>query len=234
MAEEEHEGKQEPASPLRIVGLQVANVDATTAEQRDGNVALGIQAIREHAQSATEPVDLYLLGEMFTVGYSEDMLGSLDAVAESLDDGPSLSSFVKLAVELNTIICYGFPRRRTDGGICISQCCVYPHNDMGTYTVRCYDKLHLCHFGDCNEQDYFVPGDAFDPANCVIGPIKGIKVRHDRVGSLEPRALSFFVMGVNESPTRTSATSSLSLRLDLDPPPKHTIVFSPASCCAVC
>ena len=140
-------------SPLHIVGLQLANKDATTAAERDANTQLGIDAIRAHAAAAfasssshlkqSAEVDLFLLGEMFTVGYSEAVLNSLDVVAEPLEGGPSVLAFAALAKELGTIICFGFPRRRRDdeaGKFSISVCAVGPTGPAGS-VICCYDKV---------------------------------------------------------------------------------------------
>jgi predicted amidohydrolase len=99
---------------LRVLGMQIANVDATTEADRDANLAAAVAAIRAHPGH-----DVYLLPEMSAVGYSDDVMRAVAApnspLVEDAETGPSCQAFAPLARELGCFIVFGFPRRDASG-----------------------------------------------------------------------------------------------------------------------
>lgn len=141
--------------PLRVLGLQLETENATTAAARDRNTDKGAAAVRAHVGKG---IRVFLLGELFTVGYSDDVMASLDVVAEAAGDGSrSFRAFAAAAKHTRAWVVYGYPRRRSPsegGGFSISQCVIAPDGShYGTY-----DKAHLCSFGDCAETSCFSRG----------------------------------------------------------------------------
>ena len=88
------EGEElEPEPVLRVLGVQCANVDATSDAERDANVAAAVAAIKQHPG-----YDVYVLPEMSSVGYGGDAwLRSVAALAEDAETGPSRRAFGALA-----------------------------------------------------------------------------------------------------------------------------------------
>jgi predicted amidohydrolase len=154
------EGEElEPEPVLRVLGVQCANVDATSDAERDANVAAAVAAIKQHPG-----YDVYVLPEMSSVGYGGDAwLRSVAALAEDAETGPSRRAFGALAKDMKAVIVYGFPRLDDDGSEeqeqerrpTISQTVIGPDGAR----VATYDKLHLCGFGDCSEGSVFRRGD---------------------------------------------------------------------------
>jgi len=81
---------------LRVLGLQVANVDATSKADRDANLAAAVVAIRAHPGH-----DVYVLPEMSAIGYSDEVMRAVAApespLIEDAETGPSFQAFAPLA-----------------------------------------------------------------------------------------------------------------------------------------
>jgi predicted amidohydrolase len=86
--------------------LQLANIDATSAADRDANLAAACTMLR-----ANPGYDVYVFPEMSAVGYSDDVLRHAGELAEDADTGPSARAFAPIAKEMGAFIVYGFPRR---------------------------------------------------------------------------------------------------------------------------
>jgi len=84
---------------------------------------------------------------------------------------PSFYHFSKLAKELECFVCFGFQRRLNGDQRTVAQCVM---NNNGLVELV-YNKQHLCSFGDCREDKYFVRGDCNDSDLCFDMP-QGIRV----------------------------------------------------------
>lgn len=96
-----------------------------------------------------------------------------------LYDHPSTESLLRAAAiirarEVDAHLCYGIVRRVAAAGAAdsspyrICQVVVQPDGEV----LCSYDKLHLCHFGDCSERSYFSRGDSlctFEVRGVTIG-----------------------------------------------------------------
>ena len=170
--------------PLSICGLQL--------EFRPGDRAWNL----EHAASlvrARPGHDLYVLPELSSCGYDDAVFARLDEYGEDVARGPSASFFARLAREVNAHFCYGIVRRVADGEaeagegdeqsggrassspFRICQVVMGPDGE-----VRCwYDKMHLCHFGDCAERDHFGRGACAPKAFELSGWRLGLLICYD-------------------------------------------------------
>lgn len=162
--------------PLRVLGVQVANVDATNAAERDGNLAAAAAFIRRNPGH-----DVYLLPEMSSVGYGgAEWLANVATLAEDAATGPSCRAFGPLSLEMDAFIVFGFPRR-DDGAApaarpTISMTVVGPSG----LRVGTFDKLHLCAYGDCAEGTVFQRGDhllVFEARGYTLGVLICYDVR---------------------------------------------------------
>ena len=72
-------------SSLSVLGLQIANVSCTSQEMREENLKAASQLIRANPGFVTYPniqgYDIYLLPELSSVGYADEMLLSLDTAS---------------------------------------------------------------------------------------------------------------------------------------------------------
>ena len=151
------------SNDISIAGLQLANRDCQTTEDRDFNLQLAADTIEKDDGRS----DLYVLSELYTSGYSDTVMQQLDVLAEDVCTGPSAQFFSKLAKRVGSWICYGFPRRSAAGSFFISHAVLNSSGELVTY----YDKMHLCHFGDCAEKTVFTRGKK----GCVFS-IKGVRL----------------------------------------------------------
>lgn len=158
-----------PSTALRVCGLQVATLDAKTPDDRAENLRRGMAAVREQHGKGYR---LFVMGELFAIGYGDDTLARLDVLAEDAEDGPSFRAFSAAACDADAYITYGFARRlpETAAGhpYAICHAVVGPDGKL----VTLYDKLHLCSFGDCSETTYFSRGDtpcSFDVDGFTVG-----------------------------------------------------------------
>jgi len=153
---------------LTIVGLQLANIDCNSEAQVDENLELAGNRILSYPKQA----DLFVLGELYTCGYSDIALSKLDVVSENLG-GKSFQFFSAVAKKRRCYICFGFPlkvssaQRNLKDVYQICQAVVGPTGEL----VSTYEKMHLCQYGDCTEKKYFTPGSS----PCVF-QIKGVKI----------------------------------------------------------
>ncbi|CAM9405945.1 unnamed protein product, partial [Heterosigma akashiwo] len=154
---------------LTIVGLQLDNKDCANQEEVQWNRELAERAILDFP---SQDIDLFLLPELYTCGYGSPALENLEAVAEDRD-GESFRFFSAVAKEKGCYICYGYPQRCVSSdddqhiAYKIAQNVVGPDGQQ----VAHYAKMHLCHYGDCSEKDYFAPGNH----PCVF-EIRGVRV----------------------------------------------------------
>ena len=144
---------------IRVAGLQIAQVEGN----RQANIETAIKAI-----VSAEPHDIYVLPELSSSGYSLQVFGALDELAEELE-GPSYKAFSEVARERGCCICYSFPRRVQQHQFTICTAVV----DRSGALAAFYDKLHVCSTGDCCEKDYFVAGR---------GPLASFEVKGAKVG----------------------------------------------------
>ena len=145
---------------LKFAGIQIDNIDAKSTQNRDSNLNHAVKIIDE-----LEPVDLIVLPELFTCGYSRNTFENLKDLAEN-ENGKSFEVFSKLAMERKCHICYGFPEKK-NGKYYISQAVINP---LGEIEVV-YSKQHMAHFGNSMEKDFFERGD-----ETISFEIKGIKI----------------------------------------------------------
>eukprot|EP00937_MAST-01D_sp_MAST-1D-sp2_P000013 g13.t1 len=143
-------GAGAPATPLKLC-------------DRAGNHRRAAQLIR-----AAPGHDLYVLPELSSPGYSDEVFRRRAELAETPEHGPSRAFFGALAAEVGAYVAYGFVRRRTkDGAFCIAHAVVAPADLGGEGScgsssgkssdgsahvlVAVYDKMHLCDMGACSE-----------------------------------------------------------------------------------
>ncbi len=99
-----------------------------------------------------EPVDLILLPELTTVGYSARSFEQLRDLAEPMF-GETFEKMRQLAQAAGCAISFGFPRVE-DNRYYINQSVIGPSGHL----LATYDKIHLAQFGLSEEKDYFSPG----------------------------------------------------------------------------
>ncbi|MDE5418637.1 carbon-nitrogen hydrolase family protein [Labilibaculum sp. DW002] len=145
---------------LKFAGIQINTIDAKTIQERDANLMHASQLINK-----LETVDLIVLPELFTCGYSRESFTNLNILAED-EKGKSFEVFSKIALERNCYICFGFPEKK-DGKYYISQAVINP---LGQLDVI-YSKQHMAQFGNSMEKEFFERGD-----ETISFEIKGIKI----------------------------------------------------------
>jgi len=145
---------------LKFAGIQINNIDAKTVQDRDSNLNYAVKLINR-----LEPVDLIVLPELFTCGYSLKTFENLSDLAED-ENGNSFQFFSSIAKKKNCHICFGFPEKK-DGNYFISQAVINPEGECETI----YSKQHTAQFGNSMEKDYFQRGD-----QTISFEIKGIKI----------------------------------------------------------
>jgi len=149
---------------ISVAGLQIAQ-----AGGRKANLSSAITAIR------TAPGhDIYVLPELSSSGYSQQVFQELDSLAEDLE-GPSFQTFSELAREQKCFICFSFPRRVGKRRFAISTAVV----DRDGKLVAHYDKWHVCSTGVCCEKDYFSSGQSPPSAFKLNGIKVGLAICYD-------------------------------------------------------
>jgi len=133
---------------LKFVAIQINNIDANNIADRDSNLLQAKKII-----DILEDVDLIVLPELFTCGYSRDTFKNLNNLAENVS-GESFQFFSSIAKEKNCYICYGFPQKKANKHF-ISQAVINPEGEM----VTVYSKQHMAQFGNSIEKEYFTRGD---------------------------------------------------------------------------
>lgn len=112
--------------------------------------------------------NLVVLPELSSIEYSRQAFEQLATLAEDID-GPSVNAMRTLAIEYQTAISFGMPRRVKDH-YRISHITIAANGDI----LGCYDKLHICQYGASMEKDYFERGSkamVFDVAGFRFAPI---------------------------------------------------------------
>nr|WP_320117908.1 carbon-nitrogen hydrolase family protein [uncultured Marinifilum sp.] len=145
---------------LKFAAIQINNIDAKTVLDRNANLHLAKKIIDN-----LKSVDLIVLPELFTSGYSRETFNNLQDLAEDIS-GKSFLFFSDLARKKNCYICYGFPQKK-DKKYFISQAVVNPKGEMECI----YSKQHMAQFGNSIEKEYFQRGD-----QTVSFEINGIKI----------------------------------------------------------
>lgn len=152
---------------LKFAAIQINNSDANSISDRDENL--------QHAKGIIdklEAVDLIVLPELFTSGYSRETFEILDEVAEDTN-GKSFQFFSDLAQTKNCHICFGFPQKKGDNYY-ISQAVINPKGELETT----YSKQHMAQFGNSMEKEYFQRGE--DTISFEINGVKlGIIICYD-------------------------------------------------------
>lgn len=88
---------------IKFAAIQISNCDTKSIEERDANLLHAQKIIDE-----LEAVDLIVLPELFTSGYSRKTFEQLGELAEDVN-GKSFQFFSDIAQKRNCYICYGFP-----------------------------------------------------------------------------------------------------------------------------
>jgi len=148
-------------SKLKFAGIQINNIDAKTVQDRDSNLNCAIGLIKE-----LEAVDLIVLPELFTCGYSRETFENLKELAED-ENGKSFRVFSDLAKARNCYVCFGFPEKK-NGKYYISQAVINPAGGIEVI----YSKQHMAQFGNSMEKDFFERGDktiSFEVKEVKIG-----------------------------------------------------------------
>jgi len=146
---------------INFAGIQINNYDADGVPIRDMNLERAGSLIKKN-----KGLELYVLPELSSTGYADRVFDNLDILAEELH-GASFQYFSSISRMCNCFICYGFPRI-TSRGYTICQAVVNPSGEL----VTAYDKIHIAHFGDSREKNYFVRGSSittFQIGECKIG-----------------------------------------------------------------
>jgi nitrilase len=147
-------------SKLKFAAIQINNKDAHSIEERDWNLNRAKEIIEQ-----LNDVDLIVLPELFTCGYSRVTFNRLSQMAEETE-GISFQFFSKIAKEKNCYICYGFPNK-INGQYHISQNVINPSGELEAM----YSKQHMAQFGNSMEKEYFHKGN-----KTVSFEINGIKI----------------------------------------------------------
>ena len=145
---------------LKFAAIQIDNLNARSIAGRDNNLLHAKEIINR-----IEGVDLIVLPELFTCGYSRDTFNRLSQLAEETK-GPSFQFFSKIAKEKNCYICYGFPQKKDDKYY-ISQAVINPNGEIETI----YSKQHMAQFGNSMEKEYFEASD-----ETISFEINGVKL----------------------------------------------------------
>ncbi|MBL4561506.1 MAG: carbon-nitrogen hydrolase family protein [Labilibaculum sp.] len=145
---------------LKFAGIQINNIDAKTVQERDSNLNHAVKMIEK-----LEHVDLIVLPELFTCGYSRETFENLKELSEDVQ-GKSFQIFSELAKARNCHICFGFPEKK-NGKYYISQAVINPEGEVEVI----YSKQHMAQFGNSMEKEFFERGD-----ETINFEIKGIKI----------------------------------------------------------
>ena len=145
---------------LKFAGIQINTIDAKNIQERDANLMHASLLINE-----LETVDLIVLPELFTCGYSRETFENLKELAEN-EQGKSFQVFSHIAKERNCHICFGFPEIK-NGKYYISQAVINPKGKVEVI----YSKQHMAQFGNSMEKEFFERG-----TETISFEIKGIKI----------------------------------------------------------
>ena len=142
------------AQGLTLLACQIDIPFMTTGAERDAHIDRVAAAI-DTSLNTGGGVDLVVLPELASLHYSEACFNHLAALAEHLDDSPTLKRLAEVAQQHKTSILAGLARRDSAGAHYISQVLIEPD---GRYN-RWYDKLHIAQFGASMEKLFFHRGD---------------------------------------------------------------------------
>ncbi len=145
---------------LKFAAIQINNIHAVSITDRNTNLKHARTLINE-----LDSVDLIVLPELFTCGYSRETFENLKGLAEN-EQGKSFEVFSKIAMERNCHICYGFPEKK-NGKYYISQAVINPNGEIEVI----YSKQHMAQFGNSMEKEFFERGD-----ETISFEIKGFKI----------------------------------------------------------
>lgn len=134
---------------LKLSAIQINNIDAESIIERNKNIDLAIDLIN----SIPQETDLVLLPELSVTGYSEATFEQLDIIAEQ-KEGKSFERFAEIAKKKNSFVSYGYTEVDDQQKYYISQNVINRNGEL----VDTYRKMHLAHFGDSMEKDYFTEG----------------------------------------------------------------------------
>lgn len=147
-------------SKLKFAGIQINTIDAKNRQDRNSNLNHAVKMIEE-----IESVDLIVLPELFTCGYSRETFENLNSLAED-ENGKSFQILSELAKARTCHICFGFPEKK-NGKHYISQAVINPEGEVEVI----YSKQHMAQFGNSMEKEFFERGD-----ETISFEIKGIKI----------------------------------------------------------
>lgn len=146
-------------SSVTVVGCQIPQ----SINDPKTNIRTAMDAI-----CATPGHDIYVLPELSSSGYNENVFDQLEDLAENWD-GPSFNAFSRLARNQSCYICYSFPRKRKTKEFTIAATVVGPDGNIEAK----YDKWHVCSTGECCEKRFFQNGkrplEIFDVRGVRIG-----------------------------------------------------------------
>jgi predicted amidohydrolase len=164
-----------PKRPITVCLLQPAlrRDDQSPLESTRETIAWMQQAVadtqrKQHTDPRPKSVDLILLPELCPIGYSEDTFARF---LPNSDENRVLHSQIddelqNAARRMNCAICYGTigwkpnetntntKNNGLDDEYTIRQVVV----DHEGHQIACYDKIHVCDYGDCMETRFFSPG----------------------------------------------------------------------------
>lgn len=153
----------QPASDCcTLLACQIDIPIVRDVSARLAHVNTMVEKISRHLDQ--QAADLVVLPELSCIEYSRQAFDQLPELAEDLD-GPSVNAMRRLALEYQTAISFGMPRRDEDH-YRISQITIDKSGDIS----GCYDKLHICQYGASMEKEYFQRGD-----NLTVFDIAGFR-----------------------------------------------------------
>jgi predicted amidohydrolase len=139
---------------LQAVGVQIRCRNATTKQDVEYNIHHACALITEHHTRNKQAQMIYILPECSSTGYDDTTFEKRETLAEKPEQGHiSFDTFSALCIQLDIFISYGFVRVN-DGHYFISQAVINNHGVL----VSLYDKVHLFHFEEGREHDFFTNG----------------------------------------------------------------------------
>lgn len=146
---------------MKVAGLQLRLIDATTRQQKESNVDHILQQI-----DACPQCDLIVVPELATVGYGQDVFENLSFTADPVASS-TIDRIRSAAKRKQTFLAFGFPEKSEDA----FYNSVALIDDRGGL-IDVYRKTHLPLFVDTMEGDYFQSGDrlvSFDVRGVEVG-----------------------------------------------------------------
>ena len=137
---------------LKILGFQPHIGKIRSVQDRQAHVDNLIATLEIECQQHLD-IDLILLPELSTIGYSRAAFQRLPELAEPIQ-GDSFRRFAQFVERTGCTVAYGYPRIDKNGRYHISHNVIAPSGTL----LATYDKLHMAQFGASMEKDYFSPG----------------------------------------------------------------------------